>query len=50
MDASGLHHLGTLCPEVVKTGERKNRSPEGQSSTTAASFLSRSDRGPHSFS
>ena len=28
-DASGFQHLGTKCPEVVKAGERQNRSPAG---------------------
>lgn len=41
-DASGFQHLGTKCPEVVKAGERQNRSPAGLTlhntlSTTAIS-------------
>ena len=28
-DGSGFQHFGTICPEVVKAGERQNRSPAG---------------------
>ena len=46
-DASGFQHLGTNCPEVVKTGERHTTPRKDQSSTNAESFFSRSDSGPH---
>ena len=40
-------YFGTICPKEKSRGAAQGRSPTGQSSTTADSFFSKLDSGPH---
>jgi hypothetical protein len=45
-DASGFQHLGTKCPEVVKAGERQNRSPAGLTLHNSRQFFQKFGQWP----